>query len=236
MSLITLHKSAALVHTIHFAIVTISLGRLGKKLRWPIISRGFKNDCHIYEYNLGWLLPVFPILSSLNHTIAVFHPEMDLNYYRWIEYSVSAGVMLWLVASLSGVVEIRSLVSIAILNAALQYIGYLIEKSKLEKNSAQAKKYFQIGLAIHTAIWTQIFISFYTLLSYSDKKIPPMVYSIIIVMFSLFSSFGVWAGLWAYDKIKSYSVLETGYIMLSLVSKSILIYLVYFGIINADVD
>lgn len=236
MSLVTLHKTAAFVHIIHFAIVTLSLAKVDKDLRWPIISRGFKNDSKIFEYNLGWLLPVFPLLSSINHTVAVFHSNMNINYVRWLEYSVSAGVMLWLICSLCGVVEIRSLISIAILNAGLQYIGYLIEKSKFEGDDNAAKKYFQIGLIIHTAIWSQIFISFYTLLSFSDEKVPPMVYTIILVMFTLFTVFGVWAGLWTYGKIKSYSVVETGYIILSLVSKSILIYLVYFGIIQAEVD
>lgn len=233
MSLIGLHQAASIVHLVHFGIVTVSLSRTEKNLKWPILSRGFKNEGRIWEYNLGWLLPVFPLLSATNHTIAVFKPNLNLNYFRWLEYSVSAGVMLWIICSLCGIVEIRSLVSIAILNAALQYIGYLIEKCKLENNNLQAKKFFNIGVMIHASIWIQIFVSFYTLLNNSKEDVPDIVYAIVVVMFSLFSIFGVWAMLYVYGKVKSYSGLETGYIILSLISKSILIYLVYFGIINA---
>jgi len=83
-----------------------------------------------------------------------------------------------------------------------------------------------VGIAIHTAIWIQLIISFYTLVNQAGDKVPSWVESIIWVMFSLFSIFGVWATI----NIKSTITRENGYTVLSLLSKSLLNWMIYFGL------
>ena len=237
MPLVELHAFAAFAHFTQFlAILGLIINDSGSK--WPIVSQGFENVSNKWRYTLSYLVPVFPALSSVNHAAAFFGTnwysgiiEEKANYLRWAEYSVSAGIMLWIIATLSGILEIITLVTIAILNALLQYIGYLIERTKADNGNAKPLLY--VGFAIHFCIWVQIFISFYTVINESGNKAPSAVYSIIIIMFALFTSFGIWSALWVYDKVKSFQILEMGYIILSLVSKTFLTWMVYFGVLKS---
>jgi hypothetical protein len=238
-SLQTFHGVAGFAHLLQFfAVLVLVIQDPGTE--WPIVSQGFLRKAGLYYYPLGYLVPAFPALSSINHLVSFATPngwygdvlKKQVNPLRWAEYSVSAGVMLWIVATLSGVVEIRSLVSIAILNAGLQYVGYLIEKAKAE-NATNTKQLLLLGFCIHVAIWVEIFISFYTIIGESDEEPPPAVYTIIIIMFLLFTSFGLLSSLWVFDKVKTFEQLEKGYIILSLVSKTFLTWMVYFGVLRA---
>jgi hypothetical protein len=233
----SLHAIAGISHLLQFIAVVILVNK-DAGIPWDIVSRGFINKSRTYRYNLSYLVPVFPLLSSFNHIATLTSPEWyktvlntGVNTIRWAEYSVSAGVMLWVVCSLSGILEIRSLVAIALLNAALQYVGYLIEKAKSEGQSVT--DLLKIGFALHATIWVQIITSFFTVLSISDQ-VPSAVYTIIFVLFGLFTSFGVVSTLWACGKIKSYETVENVYTTLSLTSKSFLTWMVYFGVLRAE--
>ena len=234
----TLHGFAATVHFVQFiAVLVLIIGDEGSK--WPIVSQGFEDISKKWTYYLSYLVPLFPALSTVNHATAFFasHWYEDVlkkkcNPVRWAEYSLSAGIMLWVIATLSGIIEIRTLISLAMLNAALQYVGYLIEKTK--STNGNAKPLLLVGFAIHVTIWTQILISFFTVINQSANKAPPGIYSIIIIMFILFSSFGVWASMWVLDIIKTFDILEMGYIILSLIAKTFLTWMVYFGVLKSD--
>lgn len=233
-----MHAFAATAHFAQFmAILALITSDKGRK--WPIVLQGFEDISKKWTYHLSYIIPVFPALSTVNHVTACFasswYDEVlrnEINPMRWAEYSISAGVMIWIIATLSGIIEIRTLVSLALLNAALQYVGYLIEKAKSENRDA--KPLLLIGFSIHVTIWTQIFISFFTVLSESEDEIPSGVYSIIFVMFGLFTTFGIIASLWVFDIVKTFTMLETGYIILSLVSKTFLTWMVYFGVLRSD--
>ena len=235
-ALVSLHGVAALAHFAQF-LASLALVINDNGSTWPIISRGFQDTVNTWKYNLAYLVPLFPALSSVNHAVAYMAgPWYDrvlqsrVNKLRWVEYSVSAGIMLWIISTLSGIIEIRSLVTIALLNAALQYVGYSIEKAKAE-NTNNVKQLLLIGISVHVAIWVQIFISFYTVINESKNKAPAGVYTIIMVMFVLFTSFGVWSALWVFDKVASFEILEMGYLILSLVAKTFLTWMVYFGVL-----
>lgn len=241
-SLQVLHGVAGTLHLVQFVAI-LALVIQDKGGEWPLVSQGFTETVKEWKYPLSYLLPAFPALSSINHLVSVATPnswykkvlEDEVNPLRWGEFSVSAGVMLWIIASLSGIVEIRTLVALSMLNAALQYVGYLIEKAKAS-GSENIKSLLWLGFALHVTIWTQIFISFYTVLNESEEKPPSIVYSIIIIMFVLFTSFGVLSSLWVYDKVKSFAKLEMGYIVLSLISKTFLTWMVYFGVLRSYND
>jgi hypothetical protein len=239
-------SSLTALHGVAFGAHLVQCGVIGALVakdpgqKWPLVSQGYQKPQKEWEYHLGYLLPVFPGLSSINHAVALFLRKGSydnilrdgVNPVRWAEFSVSAGVMLWVICTLSGIVEIRTLVSIAMLNAALQYVGYLIEKAKA--NNQDTNELLLVGFSIHTAIWSQIFISFYT--SVAGTGAPKAVYSIVLIMFSLFTSFGVLSALWAKGAIKSFQAVESGYILLSLIAKSFLTWMVYFGVLKAGGD
>ena len=203
--------------------------------KWPLVSQALETK-ERYDYHLAYLLPLFPALSCINHFVTGLSSthrdqvtKTRVNPFRWLEYALSAGVMLWIICTLSGIVEIRSLVCFVLLNVALQYTGYMIEKAKAENRDAT--DIMRVGFLIHVAMWVTIFISFYTVIGAADD-VPSAVYGIIIGMFVLFTSFGVLSGLWAYDRITSVDTLEKGYALLSLVSKTFLTWMVYFGVLR----
>jgi hypothetical protein len=229
-----IHAVAGLVHGVQ-AIALTAIVVSEPEGKWPIVSQGYEKQVRRWEYQLSYALPLFPALSSLNHVVSAcsqryrdYTSASETNPIRWAEYSVSAGVMLWIICTLSGIVEIRTLVSIMLLNALLQHTGFLIEKEKAR--GGDARELLKVGFAIHCTMWIQIFISFFTCVK--DGEAPPGVYSIIIVMFLLFTSFGILSALWVYDKITSYQHLETGYLILSIVSKSFLTWMTLFGVLR----
>ncbi len=235
-----LHISATIVHTtIGFVILTLVINNKGEK--WPIINRGWLTDSK-YSYHISYLLPMFPLLSAINHLLTIIKGssyvsvlDKGVNSWRWIEYSVSAGFMLWIVSSLSGILEIRSLVAMMILNVALQYHGFLIEQAVA--NGAGKKQIMRLLVSawlIHMCIWVQIFISFFSVVNRnSDIPNRPAIYSIIIVLFFLFTLFGVVSTLWALRLIVSFQLVETLYSILSLTAKVLLTLMTYFGVLRS---
>lgn len=235
-----LHGVAAIVHLVTAGAMTALIVN-DPGIKWPIINRGWENEGSIYNYQLSYLVPMFPFLSSLNHIVSLADSKWyenvlktGVNTVRWAEFSISAGVMIWLIGELSGVLEIRSLVVLAMLNAILQYHGYLIEKAVSENASkATIIELLVVAFGIHVTMWTMIFISFFSVLGSSEIPAPSAVYSIVITLFILFSTFGILSTLWALGSIKSFNIVEMGFIILSLTAKVFLAWFLYFGVLKS---
>lgn len=183
------------------------------------------------EYRLGPLVAAFPYLSCVSHfTSAAVGFDSKENAVRWIEYGVTAGMMTWIVAALSGVTSVSTLVTLMLLNFVLQGIGYMIEVGIREGKSVVGL--MAAGFAIHTAIWTTIISSFVVATTYSETKPPDAVYAIVWVLFGLFTSFGALQTAYAAGTI-DYRAYEWGFVGLSLSSKSFLVWMTYGGVLNA---
>ena len=248
-TIVTLHTFAATFHIIQ-ALVLFKLVQK-RSFKWPVVSRNLNKITKSHMYHIGYLLPSFSLLSSFNHLLSIIYSnyynnnirKTQVNTLRWCEYSVSAGIMLWIICTLSGIVEFRTLISISILNGALQYVGYLLERAKAKHQHDTINDLLTLGWCIHITIWLQIFVSFYTVLQdlkYNQDNqnqgitldIPDIVYSMVPIMFIMFSSFGIVSALWSKHHIKSFDMLEVYYLILSIISKSILSWLVYGGVIQ----
>lgn len=210
----------------------------------------------MFRYNLGWVLVSFPALSALNHLVYALMPayqdtvvKTQTNWVRWAEYSISAGAMVWVIATLSGVTELRTLIALCVLNVALQYVGYLAEAAYALPGytplngdgggggGVQAGDVTRVGWFVFLAMWVEIVMSFFSVLEYDTKQQPPdIVYAIVIVLFVLFSTFGAWQLAYINGRIKSFAVYEIGFICLSFVSKTLLTWMVYGGVINAGTN
>jgi hypothetical protein len=208
---------------------------------------------------LGWVLVTFPALSALNHLVYALSPEYQrhvaethANWVRWAEYSISAGAMVWVIATLSGVTELRTLIALCILNVALQYVGYLVEVAHSSAGSyalingasaggggtsARSADITRVGWLIFIAMWVEITVSFFSVIEYDTVQKPPdIVYAIVIVLFVLFSTFGVWQLAYVSGWYRDFAVYEIGFICLSFVSKTLLTWMVYGGVINAGTN
>lgn len=205
------------------------------------------------RYNLGWVLVSFPALSALNHLAYAMSPMYQqfvvvtrTNPVRWAEYAVSAGAMVWVIATLSGVTELRTLITLCVLNVALQYVGYLAEVAHalhdytlLQANSGrvQASDITIVGWLVFVAMWVEIVMSFFCVIEYDTKQQPPdIVYAIVIVLFVLFSTFGALQLAYINGRLQNFAFYELGFIVLSFVSKTLLTWMVYGGVINAGTN
>ena len=186
-------------------------------------------------YNIANLLPVFSFMSSTNHIVRYVSGPTLGNVAQWLEYGFSASVMLWLIATLSGIVEISVLVNIVLLNMLLQYIGYRLTQTT---DRAQYRRLLTAGFVLHACIWIPIISTFYAAIEVNNAEniedgqleVPKIVYYIIWVMFSLFTVFGIYPIVKDISKPSNSST----YSVLSLVTKSLLVWMVFFGIIREE--
>lgn len=212
----------------------------------PILG---KTPNTIGTYDLTQLAPVFSFLSAANHLWAVsdftrYLQWVDRGYnpVRWIEYSVSAGLMYYIVAVLSGVIDIKTLVLLVCTNLALQYTGYSIEKDSALKNTDSANRQQVIGFLIFASQMVCIWTAFFTSVAEESNEIPILVWFIIFFITALFLSFGLLS--LAYTRGRSgekthlvesdFRKIEVGYIILSFVAKTFLMNTVLFGSVNRN--
>lgn len=202
----------------------------------------------VAEYKIGNLVGVFSLLAALDHGYTFYDGDHYLqmlnkgyNTYRWWEYSISAGIMVVIIAQLSSINDIKLLGLLFGANLVLQYFGYSTEKHVSKGRLDQAQMDNAAGFVLFVSMWVPIFIAFFTAIQENDTKPPDGVYTIIFVMFVLFLVFGIMNMMYvkstAYCKSQKASLckfsdfrkVEIGYLILSFVAKSLLTNLTLFG-------
>lgn len=253
------HVGAATVHGVS-SITSGILLRNSDGRKFSLDMRGFGKDLWSVDGDqVRWLVPVFPALSTLNHLVsaidwkgyqkALSGPDHGPVAWRWAEYSVSASAMIWIIAQLSGTTEVPTLTLLALQNVALQFIGFMIEKSGDPGYSWSAT-----GYILFLSIWIPIVWQFLTSVDFAkdengvDLDVPKLVYAIVFLELSLFATFGI-VSTWSRSRLgkarktnksKDFTKFirrrEGLYIGLSLVSKTLLTWLAYGGALMAGQD
>jgi hypothetical protein len=187
---------------------------------------------------LAWGVLAFLAVSALAHWWIASPPGFrrygsDLarqrNIARWVEYSISSTVMIFLIAQLCGVTDVAALVAIAVTNASMIFFGWLQEV--YERPGGRGWLPFVFGCIAGIAPWAAIAIYVVAPGSTSAASPPGFVYGIVASLFVFFNIFAVnqWlqyrqAGPW-----RDYLVGERVYIWLSLIAKSALAWQVFAG-------
>ncbi len=194
----------------------------------------------LFELPFAVLVSVFLFLSALFHFLIVSPMfkkkytdglENKINMFRWYEYALSSSLMMVLIAVLFGVYEIGALILIFGLNAVMNLFGLLMEKMNhnLEKTDWLP---FIYGAIAGIIPW--IVVIMYAFGNSDPAKTPWFVYAIFGSYFVFFNLFPVNMIL-QYKKVgkwKDYLYGERTYIVLSLVAKTVLAWLVFFGIMQ----
>lgn len=192
----------------------------------------------LFHVSLPWMVAIFFFLSALAHLViaTVYRKtyEADLvkgiNKARWIEYSLSASVMMVAIAMLVGVYDISSLLMIFALTAGMNLMGLVME---IHNQTTKRTNWlsFLIGCKLGAVPWVVIVIYFWASSHFGSGQIPTFVYYIFGSIFVFFSVFAV--NMWLqYKKIgpwKDYLYGERAYIVLSLLAKSALAWQVFAG-------
>ena len=187
---------------------------------------------------IGPLVAAFLFLSAIAHFL-IASPVIyewyarnltkGINYARWIEYSLSASLMIVVVAMLVGIYDVVSLVLIFAVNATMILFGLMME---LHNQSTQKTNWtaFWFGVLAGAVPW--IAIAIYLFGSGSDEGGPPgFVYGIFASIFVFFNTFAVNMML-QYRKVgpwRDYLYGERAYVILSLFAKSALAWQVFAG-------
>jgi hypothetical protein len=178
----------------------------------------------------------FSLLSALAHLLISMpvafgwyreQLRQRRNYARWAEYSLSASLMMVLIAMLTGISDIAALGGIFGMNAAMILFGLLMEK--YEVPGAPSWISFNFGSIMGIIPW--VLIGIYVVSPNVDANPPAFVYGIFVSLFVFFNIFAV-NMFCQYKRIgpwRDYLFGEKSYIVLSLTAKSLLAWQVFSG-------
>jgi len=191
----------------------------------------------LFDLSLPWLVAGFFGLSALFHfAIASFYYKrynknlnIGINKARWVEYSLSASIMMVAISLLVGIYDVSSLIMIFALTAVMNLMGLVMEVHNQTTKKTNWLSYW-IGCLAGVVPW--IAIALYLWLGAANgSEAPAFVYWIFVSIFVFFNCFALNMVL-QYKKIgpwKNYKYGELVYIVLSLVAKSLLAWQVFAG-------
>ena len=190
------------------------------------------------DVRIGYGVAAFSLLSAFFHLLVatVANSTYDRaiarsqNPFRWIEYSLSATLMIVLIIMLLGNYDIGALIGVGAANMSMILFGWVMERQNTPGRDVDWYP-FVFGCIAGIAPWIVGAIYFAGALGNADEAVPPWVWGIFISVFVLFNAFAVNQFLQykAVGKWRSYVFGEGAYIALSFVAKSALMWQVFFG-------
>ena len=175
-------------------------------------------------FHLGYALEWFPDYST--------RVQKGNNSYRWVEYTLTATLMLEAIALSSGVASLDSQILIALCCAGAMPMGDVVEKAHLKNDTTTVAVATGVGWLLVGGAYGVIFRNFLTAASNQteSQRPPAFVYAVVIVMALAFVSFGVIQAVYLTDKYGNYEMYEKIYTIDSMVSKSLLVGLLFGGL------
>lgn len=188
----------------------------------------------LFDVPIGAAVAVFLALAALDHllTATVFRRTYEgdlrsgINRFRWLEYSLSATLMVLLIALYTGIDGISALIGIAGANVAMILFGWLQESANPPGRQTVTMKPFWFGCIAGVAPWLAIGYNMV-----AAEEIPGFVVGIFVSLFVFFNSFALnqWLQYRSVGRWRSYAFGEKAYLVLSLVAKSALAWQIFAG-------
>lgn len=189
----------------------------------------------IFDLPIGPAVAAFVFLSALAHFTLILpgvfnwytaNLERTRNDARWIEYSLSASLMIVLIAMLTGISDVAALIALFGVNASMILFG-LTQEHYSPPGTGRLLP-FWLGCFAGAVPWIAIAVYF---ISPGTEATPPAF--VVGIFVSLFIFFNVFAlNMWLqYKRIgpwRNYLFGEGAYILLSLTAKSALAWQVFF--------
>lgn len=192
----------------------------------------------VFSVSYGAGVVVFLLLAAGDHLL-VAAPRLvnwyeanlrrGINYVRWAEYSISASVMIVLIAMLTGIVGLYALLGLVAVNASMIGFGLLMERTNQDRDTVVWLP-FGLGCVAGTVPWVAMAIAFGGAVQEGSGP-PGFVFAIFASLFIFFNCFALNQYL-HYRRIgrwRDYLFAERGYLILSLLAKSALAWQVFAG-------
>ena len=215
----------------------VSLPVTASFLTGPPGAGGY-DSASLGSLRIDLLVAAFLLLAAIDHlTLSAGRARRwyeanvarGINPARWWEYSLSASLMVVLIAMLAGVTELVALIALFGANAAMILFGLVQERVNLGRDDVDWRPFTYgclIGAVPWIAIAAQLVIS-----AREGSGAPGFVVAIFITLLLLFNSFAVnmWLQYRGRGRWAEPAFAERVYLMLSLIAKSALAWQVYAG-------
>ncbi len=193
----------------------------------------------VWDIPVGPAVALFLLLAAIDHLLMAApgvwpwyqdNLRRGKNPARWWEYSISASIMVVLIAQVTGVSDVGALAAIFGTNAAMIFFGLLMERVNRPDGPVDWAP-FILGCIAGAVPWLVIAYQFVGAANRAPagEGPPAFVYGIVISLFVLFNSFAInmvlqyrRTGRW-----KSYLFGESVYLVLSLTAKTALAWQVF---------
>jgi len=166
------------------------------------------------------------------------------NYFRWIEYSITATIMINIVAHSAGISDRDTIVLMNVATVATMWQGQSVELALNNKGKLSSKDFNQLiviptltGWLLMLGVFGTIIYKFNETISDVEKlanvDIPDWISAVVYSQFIFYNAFGIWQ---IFHIIKSnspdfsYSDIELGYNVLSVLSKTTLGSILGYGL------
>ena len=192
----------------------------------------------LFSYELAPAVALFSLLSAAFHLLIAspwgwrpYAAELQhaQNRFRWVEYSLSASLMIVLIAGITGISDVAALVALFGVNMAMILFGWLMETTN-EPGPDVSWMPFVFGCVAGAFPWLAIGVY---LFGAADP--PGFVYAIFVSLFLFFNCFAInqWLQYRQIGRWRDYLTGERTYIVLSFVAKSALAWQIYANVLVA---
>ncbi|CAN5777713.1 heliorhodopsin HeR [soil metagenome] len=192
----------------------------------------------LFSYRLAPAVALFSVLSAFFHFLIVspwgwpkYLGELaqSQNRFRWVEYSLSASLMIVLIAGLTGVSDVAALLGLFGVNASMILFGWLMETNNDPGPDADWSP-FVFGCLAGVVPW--VVIGIYLVGAGGD--VPGFVYGIFVSLFIFFNCFAIsqWLQYRGTGRWGDYLFGERAYVVLSLVAKSALAWQIFANVLT----
>ncbi len=193
-----------------------------------------------FDLSFPVAIAVFLFLAAADHLL-VASPlarrwyEANLlrgvNVARWAEYSISASLMIVLIALLTGINNLYALLALFGVNASMILFGLIMEQVNRDRDHVDWRP-FVFGCIAGAVPWIVITISLVTTQrETTGEGVPTFVFVIFVTLFLLFNCFALnqWLQYRGRGRFADYLFGEKVYVVLSLVAKSALAWQIFAG-------
>ena len=247
-----LKRSNSAAAALQFLLCFLMLGWLGVRTAEECCCECTTNNNTTNNIPFGVPIErVIGLLAGFTFITAVFHIvyatgcngkyqkeiEDGRNWLRWFEYSMTASIMLVVIARSSGVHETWIVGLLATASVLCMVLGGLAEASKTRWVNIGATV---LGWIVLLAAYSYILHTFVQ--TTKSSNVPGFVYGIVWSMFAMYMSFGLIHVVHLYKKLSQSSTetsnqrFELAYTVDSMVSKTLLVLLLFGGIVARSSD
>lgn len=195
-------------------------------------------DRVFFDLRFSYAIALFLFLAAADHLLMATPRIVDwyeanlrrgINYARWAEYSISASLMIVLIAMLPGITNLYALIALFAVNAAMILFGLLMERFNPPGQPVTWWP-FGFGCLVGVVPWVAIGIALIAAET-EGSGAPGFVYAIFVSLFLLFNCFALnqWLQYRGKGRFSDYLYGERTYLILSLVAKTALAWQVYAG-------